>query len=114
MPAPPLAPPVANEAPTSDVLTGYDQEHLISYLRLLDAEADQGDRTEVARIVLRPVRAVERQIGGEARDAGEVLLDAEAGRLEKRRGERRIAAGEMLREKRPAAPKRGADMRRDH
>jgi len=28
----PLDPPVANEAPTSDVLTGYDQEHLITYL----------------------------------------------------------------------------------
>jgi len=52
MPAPPLDPPVANEAPTSDVLTGYDQEHLITYLRLLDAEADQADWTEVARIVL--------------------------------------------------------------
>jgi len=52
MPAPPLDPPVANEAPTSDVLTGYDQEHLITYLRLLDAEADEADWTEVARIVL--------------------------------------------------------------
>ncbi len=49
---PPLDPPVANEAPTSDVLTGYDQEHLVTYLRLLDAEADEADWAEVARIVL--------------------------------------------------------------
>jgi hypothetical protein len=52
MPGPPLDPPVASEAPTSEVLTGYDQEHLVTYLRLLDAEADEADWTEVARIVL--------------------------------------------------------------
>jgi len=52
MSQPPLDPPVADEAPEADVLTGYDQAHLATYLRLLDAEADGADWTEVARIVL--------------------------------------------------------------
>jgi hypothetical protein len=52
MPQPPLDPPVADQAPEAEVLTGYDQEHLATYLRLLDAEAEGADWTEVARIVL--------------------------------------------------------------
>ena len=52
MPQPPLDPPVADQAPEADVLTGYDQEHLVTYLRLLDAEAEGADWTEVARVVL--------------------------------------------------------------
>jgi Uncharacterized conserved protein (DUF2285) len=51
-PKPPLDPDVADEAPTADALTAYDYEHLITYLRLLDAETDGADWTEVARIVL--------------------------------------------------------------
>jgi hypothetical protein len=48
--------PAADEAPTSEVLTGYDQEHTLStYLRILEAEADGADWTEVARAVLRQV-----------------------------------------------------------
>jgi Uncharacterized conserved protein (DUF2285) len=43
---------VADEAPTASVLTGYDEEHLVTYLRLLHAEADGADWKEVARIVL--------------------------------------------------------------
>jgi hypothetical protein len=34
------------------VLTGYDEQHLVTYLRLLDAEAEGADWQEVARIVL--------------------------------------------------------------
>ena len=34
------------------VLTGYDEQHLITYLRLLDADAEGADWREVARIVL--------------------------------------------------------------
>jgi hypothetical protein len=49
---PPLDPPVADEGPTSEVPTGYDQEHLVTYLRILDAEADEADWTEVGRAVL--------------------------------------------------------------
>jgi hypothetical protein len=33
-------------------LTAYDQEHLVTYLRLLDAETDGADWREVARAVL--------------------------------------------------------------
>jgi len=32
----------------------YDEEHVITYLRLLDADAKGGDWREVARIVLHP------------------------------------------------------------
>ncbi|WP_445222675.1 DNA -binding domain-containing protein (plasmid) [Bradyrhizobium sp. Pa8] len=52
MQKPPLDPDVADEAPTASVLTGYDEEHLVTYLRLLDAEADGADWKEVTRIVL--------------------------------------------------------------
>jgi hypothetical protein len=49
---PPLDPDVAELAPSSPTLTQYDQEHLVTYLRLLDAEAEGADWREVARIVL--------------------------------------------------------------
>jgi len=52
MQTPPLDPPVADAAPTSRVLTGYDEQHLITYLRLLDAESKGADWRDVARIVL--------------------------------------------------------------
>jgi Uncharacterized conserved protein (DUF2285) len=51
-PRPPLDPDVADEAPQRNLLTPYDEEHLITYLRLLDAEADHANWAEVARIVL--------------------------------------------------------------
>jgi hypothetical protein len=62
MPQPPLDPPVADQAPDSDILTGYDHEHLVTYLRLLDADAEGADWAEVARIVLHidPSREPER------------------------------------------------------
>ena len=52
MQKPELDPDVANFAPDSHVLTGYDEAHLITYLRLLDAAEDEADWREVARIVL--------------------------------------------------------------
>ena len=52
MQTPPLDPDVADIAPSDPVLTVYDEEHLITYLRLLDAHAEGGDRREVARVVL--------------------------------------------------------------
>jgi len=52
MPQPPLDPLVADAAPHADVLTPYDEGHLATYLRLLDAEAEGADWTEVVRIVL--------------------------------------------------------------
>jgi hypothetical protein len=62
MPKPPLDPPVADRAPTGGDLTSYDNEHLVTYLRLLDADAEGADWAEVARIVLHidPSREPER------------------------------------------------------
>jgi hypothetical protein len=52
MPSPPLDPDVADLAPDSPVLTAYDEQHVVTYLRLLDADAENADWREVARIVL--------------------------------------------------------------
>lgn len=62
MAKPPLDPPVSDIAPVEPVLTGYDEQHLITYLRLLDADAEGADWREVASIVLRidPDREPER------------------------------------------------------
>jgi len=49
---PPLDPDVADVAPTEPTLTGYDQELLVTYLRLVDDDAEGADWREVARIVL--------------------------------------------------------------
>jgi Uncharacterized conserved protein (DUF2285) len=63
MKQPALDPDVADVAPNEAVLTTYDEQHLVTYWRLLDAEAAGADWKEVARIVLHidpdrePVRA---------------------------------------------------------
>lgn len=49
---PPLDPDVADAAPTGPTLTSYDQEHLVTYLRLLDADAEGADWREVSQLVL--------------------------------------------------------------
>ena len=43
---------IADEVPWADEITSYDEDHFITYLRLLDAEAEGADWREVARIVL--------------------------------------------------------------
>jgi hypothetical protein len=48
-----LHPIIADEAPDDPALTPYDEEHLIVYIRLLDAEADGADWMEAALLVLR-------------------------------------------------------------
>jgi hypothetical protein len=53
MQKPSLDPDVADTAPSNSTLTVYDEEHLVTYLRLLDAEAEGADWRDVARIVLR-------------------------------------------------------------
>ena len=53
MKKPPLDPDVADAAPQSNRLTVYDEQHLVTYLRLLDANAEGADWKKVARIVLR-------------------------------------------------------------
>jgi hypothetical protein len=52
MQTPPLDPDVADIALSGPALTGYDQEHLVTYLRLLEADAEGADWREVARLVL--------------------------------------------------------------
>lgn len=49
---PTLDPDVADEAPGGPDITIYDEEHFVTYLRLLDAETDGADWKEVAQIVL--------------------------------------------------------------
>jgi hypothetical protein len=44
--------PVADKAPSGDVVTPYDKDHLVTYLRLLDAAAEGAEWTDVAQIVL--------------------------------------------------------------
>ena len=52
MQKPPLDPDVADTAPESDTLTTYDEQHIITYLRLPDADSDGANWQEVAKIVL--------------------------------------------------------------
>lgn len=49
---PELDPDVDDEAPSGPDVTIYDEAHFVTYLRLLDAEKDNADWREVARIVL--------------------------------------------------------------
>lgn len=52
MQRPQLDPYVRDFAPAEDSLTEYDELHLITYLRLLDAEKAGADWQDVAKIVL--------------------------------------------------------------
>jgi hypothetical protein len=52
MKQPPLDRDIADLAPAGSVLTAYDEEHLVTYLRMLDAEQDGANWREVSRIVL--------------------------------------------------------------
>jgi len=47
-----LDPDVADEAPSGPAITTYDEQHYVTYMRLLDASRDKADWTEAARIVL--------------------------------------------------------------
>jgi Uncharacterized conserved protein (DUF2285) len=51
-------PSVADEAPNSSTLTSYDRQHLLTYLRLLDAQAEGAEWDEAALLVLHidPIR----------------------------------------------------------
>jgi hypothetical protein len=53
---------VDDEAPATAELTSYDQRHLVTYLRLLDAAAQDVEWSEVARDVLQrdPAREPDR------------------------------------------------------
>lgn len=49
---PDLDPDVADEVPWSDHVTPYDEQHFVTYVRLLDADKEDADWQSVARIVL--------------------------------------------------------------
>jgi hypothetical protein len=51
--SPVLDPEIADVAPWSETLTDYDLDHLVVYLRLLDAEREGADWREAALLVLR-------------------------------------------------------------
>jgi hypothetical protein len=53
MKEPQLNPQVADLAPTGPELTVYDEEHMITYMRVSDADQQGADWREVCRIVLR-------------------------------------------------------------
>jgi hypothetical protein len=40
-------------APSGPVLTAYDEEHMITYMRVLEVDQHSADWREVSRIVLR-------------------------------------------------------------
>jgi hypothetical protein len=48
--------PIADAAPDKPFLTGYDMSHLVTYLRLLDADAEGADWREVAQHCAGPLR----------------------------------------------------------
>ena len=52
MAKPDLNPKIAEQPPQSDSLTDYDEQHLVTYLRLLDAEQEGASRVEMARVIL--------------------------------------------------------------
>ncbi|WP_108513801.1 DNA -binding domain-containing protein [Bradyrhizobium algeriense] len=50
--SPPLDPKVADLVPADPAVTTYDEEHIVTYLRLLDADAEGADWRDVSRILL--------------------------------------------------------------
>ncbi|WP_247407068.1 MULTISPECIES: DUF2285 domain-containing protein [unclassified Bradyrhizobium] len=62
MSGPSLDPDVADIAPNEPVLTAYDEQHVVTYIRLLQAEGEEADWREVARVVLHidPERELDR------------------------------------------------------
>ncbi|MBB4381788.1 DUF2285 domain-containing protein [Bradyrhizobium sp. SBR1B] len=62
MTKPQLDPDVTDVAPNEPVLTAYDEQHVVTYVRLLQAEGEGADWREVARVVLHmdPEREPER------------------------------------------------------
>ncbi|AZO40668.1 DUF2285 domain-containing protein [Mesorhizobium sp. M7D.F.Ca.US.005.01.1.1] len=58
-------PGVADEASIFSALTGYDEERLLTYIRLLDTAAEDVDWREVAKIALHIYP--EKELGGRPR-----------------------------------------------
>jgi hypothetical protein len=53
MKTPPIDPHVADVAPTEAALADYDKQHMITYMRVFDADQQGADWRDVCRIVLR-------------------------------------------------------------
>ncbi|QOZ73840.1 hypothetical protein WN72_40435 [Bradyrhizobium arachidis] len=51
MQKPSLDPDVADSAPNEPLLTAYDEQHVVTYMRLLQAQGEGADWREVARVV---------------------------------------------------------------
>ena len=49
---PPLDPDIADAAPNESAMTTYDEQHVVTYIRLLQADSEGADWREVARMVL--------------------------------------------------------------
>jgi hypothetical protein len=62
MTKPQLDPDVVDVAPNEPVLTAYDEQHVVTYIRLLQPEGEGADWCEVARVVLHidPERELDR------------------------------------------------------
>ncbi|UWU70594.1 DUF2285 domain-containing protein [Bradyrhizobium sp. NC92] len=52
MTKPQLDPDVADVAPDEPALSAYDEQHVVTYMRLLQAEGEGADWREVARLIL--------------------------------------------------------------
>ncbi|MGY4400779.1 DUF2285 domain-containing protein [Bradyrhizobium sp. USDA 3315] len=52
MTRPPLDPDVADAAPNESAMTTYDERHVVTYIRLLQADSEGADWREVTRLVL--------------------------------------------------------------
>jgi len=78
-------PLLADEAPGADTLTGYDEEHLITYRGLLDAEREGAEWDEAALLVLfidpirEPARA--RQVWRATSHSAKWLIEHGYGRI---------------------------------
>lgn len=68
MRTPQPAPEIADIAPVDKELTAYDRAHLVTYMRLLDAEKAGADWREVARLVLGIDPAMEEERARRAHD----------------------------------------------
>lgn len=44
-------PEFQDQPPTSPAVTAYDERHLVTYLRILDAATEQADWREIVRLV---------------------------------------------------------------
>ncbi|MGW1419873.1 DUF2285 domain-containing protein [Bradyrhizobium manausense] len=83
MQKPSLDPDVADSAPNEPLLTAYDEQHVVTYMRLLQAEGEGADWREVARVVLHmdPERELDRALRAYQSHLARAKWVTEQGRL---------------------------------